>query len=60
MQSYDRTFVAKEHAEIVEHQSIQEEHSAQIKVYNIELIDRGMAAQVDKGLKPIVFAPAPW
>ena len=60
MQSYDKTFVAKENSESAENQSIQAEYSAQIKVYNIELIDRGMAAQVDKGLKPIVDAPAPW
>ena len=60
MQSYDRTFVAKEHSEIAENQSIQAERSAQIKVYNVELIDRGMAAQVDRGLKPLVDAPAPW
>ena len=59
MQSYDRTFVAKENSESVENQSFQAEYSAQIKVYNIELIDRGMAAQVDKGLKPIVGAPVP-
>ena len=60
MQSYDRTFVAKENSESAENQSIQAECSAQIKVYNIELIDRGMAAQVDKGWKPIVDAPVPW
>ena len=60
MQSYDRTFVAKEHSEIAENQSIQAERSAQIKVYNIELIVRGMAAQVDKELQPIVDAPVPW
>ena len=60
MQSYDKTFVAKENSESVENQSIQSEYTAQIKVYNIELIDRGMAARVDKGLKPIVDAPVPW
>ena len=48
MQSYDWTFVAKEHSEIAEDQSIQAERSAQTKVYNIELIDLGMAAQVDR------------
>jgi hypothetical protein len=60
MQSYDRTLVAKENSESAENQSIQAEYSAQIKVYNLELIDRGMAAQVDKGLKPIVDVPVLW
>ena len=60
MQSYDKTFVAKENSECAENQSIQAEYRAQIKVYNIELIDRGMAARVDKGWKPIVDAPVPW
>ena len=60
MQSYDRTLVAKENSESAENQSIQAEYSAQIKVYNLELIDRVMAAQVDKGLKPIVDAPVLW
>ena len=59
MQSYDRTFVAKENSEVADNQNIQAEYSAQIKAYNIELIDRGKAAQVDKGLKPIVDAPVP-
>ena len=60
MQSYNRTFVAKENSESVENQSIQAEYSAQIKMYNIELIHPGMTAQVDKGLKPIVDAAVPW
>ena len=58
-QSYDRPPVAKEHSESAENQSIQAGCSAQIKVYNIKLIDSGMAAQVDKGLKPIVEAAVP-
>ena len=60
MQSYNRTIVAKENAESAEYQSIQAKDSAQIKVYNIELIHPGMTAQVDKGLKPIVDAAVPW
>ena len=60
MQSYDRTFAAKENSESAENQSLPAEYSAQIKVNNIDQIDRGKVAQADKGLKPIVKAPLPW
>ena len=54
MQSYDRTLVAKENSESAENQIIQAEYCAQIKVYNLELIDRVMAAQIAprEGQKP--------